>query len=127
MAVGGQIVEQTAEAEEVPLTSHIAQGRILLAQPTEPAEYMRIAAESRETADARKGGVEIAEKPMGRDAILEGGAGPQGESESLDVSFEDRVEAEFGLTHGIDGVDKYVRFWTARAYSRHTSWGASWT
>ena len=37
------------------------------------------------------------------------------------MSFEDLFEAEFVLAHGIEGVDKAARLWTAWAYSRQTS------
>jgi hypothetical protein len=88
---------------------------------------MRIAAELRDPVDLREGGMEITEKPSGHAALDDHGAVPHRQGESLELSFEDLIEGEFGPTHGMGGVDNRVWFWTARAYSRHTSWGASWT
>jgi len=75
-----------------------------------------------------KSGLEIAEKAASNTPRIPHRIRPQGEGKSLPLSFENLVEAELRLvSHGIDGVDKRARFWTARAYSRQTSWGASWT
>ena len=81
----------------------------------------------RELAHLRESGMEIVQKPAGHVSIVVDGAGPLGERKNLDLRLEDLVEGEFGLAHRMVGVDKWVRFWTARAYSFHTSWGASWT
>jgi hypothetical protein len=123
--VVGQVVQQTTEAKQVISASFVAQRRVLLAQPPEPAEQMGVTAELREAAEVRKGGVEIAEEATGDTSILDYRVVPQSEGESLDVSCEDLIETGFGLAHGIGGVDKRVRFSTARAYSRQTSRGAS--
>jgi hypothetical protein len=45
MAIGGQIIEQTPEIHEIVQASLIAQGGALLMQPTEPAQYVGIAAQ----------------------------------------------------------------------------------
>ena len=127
MAVGGQILQQTADADQVLSAGLVAQWRILFAQPTKPAQQMRIAAELRQTAELRESVMEIAEKTVRRTSVGPERAGLESQGEALDVRFEDLVEAGFGRIHGIGGGDKRVRFATARAYSRQTSWGASWT
>ena len=66
------------------------------------------------------------ESVRGRSISLHRG-GPQGEGEGLDMASEDLFEAGAGWVHEIGEAAKRVRFWRARAYSRHTSWGASWT
>jgi hypothetical protein len=58
VALGRQIFQQTAEAEQVKPARSVAQGRILLAQETEPTEQMRIAAEFGEAADLGKSALE---------------------------------------------------------------------
>jgi len=45
MVVGGQIIQQTAETEQKVDAGFVGQGRLLLAQGSEPAEQMGIAAE----------------------------------------------------------------------------------
>jgi hypothetical protein len=60
MAVGGQILEQTAEVEQIADACFVAQGWIFFAQAAEPAEQMGITAELREPAEVWKGGLEIA-------------------------------------------------------------------
>jgi hypothetical protein len=127
VAVGSQIVQQTTEEDQVLSTGFVAQGWILFAQVTEPAQQMRIAAELFEAAELWERIMKIAEKPANRYAVCLHRVEPAGYGEGVDVRFEDLVEAGFGLAHGIGGVDKRVRFSMARAYSRHTSWGASWT
>ena len=99
----------------------------MLAQVTEPAQQMRIAAELFEAAELWERIMKIAEKPANRYAVGLHRGEPTGHGEGVDVRFEDVVETRFGLGHGIGGVDKRVRFSMARAYSRHTSWGARWT
>ena len=64
MSLGGQIVQQTSEAHHLITAGLAAQWWIFFAQPTEPAEQMRIAAELREAPDLRKSSVEIGEEPV---------------------------------------------------------------
>jgi hypothetical protein len=45
MALGGQIVEQPAKAEQTLLTSMVANGRAQFAKPAKPTEHMGIATE----------------------------------------------------------------------------------
>ena len=125
MAVGGQVVEQTAELQQVIPAGFVAQRRILFAQPSEPSEHMGVAAKLGKAADLRKGGLEVLQEPAGHVSVVVDGARPQGEGEGLEVILEDLVETGWGLAHGICGGDKRVRVATARAYSRQTSWGAS--
>jgi hypothetical protein len=105
----------------------VAQWRILLAQATKPTQQMRIAAELRQTAELRESVMEIAEKTACHNPVGLERTGLVSHGEAPDVRFEDLVEAGFGGAHGIGGGEKRVRFSMARAYSRHTSWGASWT
>ena len=98
----------------------------MLAEGTEPAQQMGIAAELCQPTHLWESSMEIVEKPMSRGSVGCESAGPEREREGSDLCFEDLVEAEFGLSHGMCGVDKRVRFWIAREYSCHTSWGASW-
>jgi hypothetical protein len=125
MPIGRQVVEQTAKAEQIVSASLVAQWRILLAEPAEPAEQMGVTAELGQAADVRKSGVEIAEETTGDTSILDDRVVPQREGESLDVRLEDLIEAV--LVHEICEEPMRVRFSTARAYSRQTSCGASWT
>ena len=122
-----QIVEQAAEAQQVVSAGFIAQGRILFAHPAEPAEQMGIAAKLHEPADLWEGGVKIAEEAVGHTSIVGDGIAAQSQRQRLDVRFEDLFEAASGLTHTICEEPKRVRFAMAQAYSRQTSWGASWT
>ena len=80
-----------------------------------------------EPAHWRESSMEILQKPADHISVVVDGAGPQGERESLDMRFKDLLEGDFGLAHKMGGEEKRVRFWMAREYSFHTSWGASWT
>lgn len=88
---------------------------------------MGIAAKLREPLDLRKSAMKIAQETVGHASVIGNGVAAQGQGKSLDVSCEDLVETGFGLAHGIGGVDNRARLAMARAYSRQTSWGASWT
>lgn len=127
VAIGGQIVEPAAEAQQVVSAGFIAQGRILFAHPAEPAEQMGIAAKLREPADSRKGSLKIAGEAVGHTSMVGDGIAAQSQGQRLDVCLEDLFEAVSGLTHKICEEPKRVRLPTAQAYSRHTSSGASWT
>jgi hypothetical protein len=59
VAVGGQIIQQPAETNEVIAESFVVQGRLSFTQPPEPAEQMRVAAQLREPAKLGEGGAEI--------------------------------------------------------------------
>ena len=85
------------------------------------------AAELAQPAYPRKGRVEIGQEAASGAAIATGGLRTQGQGERLDVCFEDLLEAASGLIHTICEEPKLIRCSTARAYSRQTSWGASWT
>jgi hypothetical protein len=54
MALGGQVVEQSPEANEVYPARAIGQGRILLAEAAKPAKQMGISAELREVEHLRE-------------------------------------------------------------------------
>jgi hypothetical protein len=87
---------------------------------------MRIAAQLGELAHLRKIRLEIGEEAMGGDSKISVGSG-----ESLDARVKNLGEflvgqrGGWGASHRFWGQDKRVRFCTARAYSRQTSWGAS--
>jgi hypothetical protein len=70
MAIGGEVVQQTAKTKQVIGAGFIAQRWILLAHPAEPAEQMGIAAELRKTTDPRKGGVQVVEEAMGPASVV---------------------------------------------------------
>ena len=127
MPIGGEVVEQTSQTEQVVFTSLVAQRRILFAQPAEPAEEVSVSAQLRYPPDLRKGRVEIDQKTVGHAAVLGDGVALQSEGESLNMRFENLIETGLGAAHEMWRVDKRVRFSTARAYSRQTSWGARWT
>ena len=73
---------------------------------------------------AGKGSVEIGEKIAGGATIAQHSMGPEGGREDADLGGKDLVEGWLRSLHGmISGVDKRIRCWTARAYSRQTSPG----
>ena len=104
----------------------VAQRGVLLAQRSEPAEYMGVAAELGKATELGKGGMEVLQEAAGHTSVVLDRAGPQGEGEGLEVILEDLFKTEWRL-HGIGGTDQRVRAATARAYSFQTSWGASCT
>ena len=126
VAVGGQIVQQPAKTNEMVEAGSVAPGRLLLAQRTEPAEEMGIAAQPREAVKLRESGAEMGEEATRGTPIMAHRTGPQSEGERLDVRFEDLLEAVSGLIHERCEESSPFRFWIARAYSRQTSCGASW-
>ena len=99
----------------------------MFAHPAEPAEQMRIAAKLRRPADLRKSGLKIAEEPMGHTSIVGHGVAAQSQGQRLEMCFEDLFAAASGLTPKTCEEPTRVRLPTAQAYSRQTSWGASWT
>ena len=84
VAVGGQIVQQSAETNEVIIARVVAPGRLLFTEPAEPTEQMRIAAQFGEPAKLGEGGAEISEEVARRSSILLYGAGAEREGERLD-------------------------------------------
>jgi hypothetical protein len=88
---------------------------------------MGIPAELGESADLWKGGAKITNEATGNVLVLDHGEGLQSQSKDLDLRFEDLFKTLSGLAHGIRGEIRDARLATARAYSRQTSWGASWT
>ena len=127
MALRGQVVEQTTKTEQALLARVVADRRTQLTKPAEPAQHMGIAAELGESMDLWKGGVKISNEAAGNVLVLDHGEGLQSQRKSLDLCFENLFESLPGLTHGIRGAVKRARLATARAYSRQTSCGASWT
>ena len=85
---------------------------------------MGIAAELAKPAHPRESGAEIGQETARGAAIAADGVGTQRQGERPEVSFKDPFE---GLARQIGEGTQRVRCWTARAYSRQTSWGASWT
>ena len=127
IAISSQVMEQATKSDQVTAVSRVAQGRLAFTQPAEPAEQVRIAAQLGEPAHLRKGAVEIGEETARDRSVVTHGVGPQGQSQGLNMRCKDVLETLSGVAHGIWGADKRLRFWTARAYSRQTSWGANWT
>src|ERR1700722_9226831 len=128
MPLVGQVPQYTAELDEARLANEIAQRRVVLAEKAEPAEQMRIAARLGKLAQVGKSSVEISEKATDAGAILFHGLRPEGSGQVLDGGFEELDEGGLGSLHEVfSGVDKGRRWATARAYSRQTSSGASFT
>jgi hypothetical protein len=69
---------------------------MLFAQPTEPAEKMRIAAQLREAVNLREGSTEVGKETAPNVSIFSHGIGPQAEAKRLDMRFEDLFEAGAG-------------------------------
>jgi len=88
---------------------------------------MGIATELGESADLGKGSAKVTNEVAGNVLVFDHGERLQSQSQSLDLRFENLFEALSGLTHGTVGEVKGARRATARAYSRQTSCGASWT
>ena len=127
MALGGQVVEQTTKAEETLLASVAANRRAQFAKPAKPTQPMGITTELGKSADLRERGPQIANEVAGHIFILDHREGLQGQSESLDLSLENLFESPSRLIHIFGGEGRGERLATARAYSRQTSLGASWT
>ena len=101
---------------------------MLLAEESEPAQQMRISAQLGKFAQVGKSSVEISQKTAGAGAVLFHGLRLEGSSQDLGLGLEELVEGGLRWLHDIlSGVDKRTRCWTARAYSRQTSSGASCT
>jgi hypothetical protein len=101
VTVGGQIVQQAPETNEMMDAGSVAEGRLLFAQAAEPAEEMGITAELRELANLGESSAEIGKESVrGRSISLHRG-GPQGEGERLDMACEDLFEAGPGWVHEI--------------------------
>lgn len=128
MALSGQIVEQSAKAEQTLLASMVANRGAQFAKPAKPTQHVGIATELRQSTDLGESSPQIANEVAGHVFILDHGEGLQGQSESLDLRFEYLFESLPAWTHGIGGDDgNRDRLATARLYSRQTSAGASWT
>ncbi len=125
MALGRQVVEQAAKAEQALLAGMVAYWRTQFAKPAEPAQHVGIAAELRESSNLWEGGAEITDEAADDVFVLDHGERLQSQRKSLDLCFENLFEVS-GLAHGI-GESKCARFATARVYSRQTSRGASCT
>ena len=121
VAVGGQIVQQTTETDQVTSAGLVRQRGILIAQPAEPTKHMGIAAELGRPAYLRKRSVEIGEESVSHATIVSQAVSAQSQGEGLEVRFKDLIEAECGLFHKIYEEPKVVRFAMAREYSRQTS------
>jgi hypothetical protein len=126
MAGGSKVVEQAAEKDQVYAASLIGQGRILLAEATEPAEQMGIAAQLGELEHLREIRLKIGEEVMGGCSIVSVRMRKNSEAGVKDLrEFLAGQSKRWVRSHPFWGGDKRIRFCTARAYSRQTSWGAS--
>ena len=94
--VGGQILEQPPEINEMVDAGFVAQARLSFTQRTKPTEEMGIAVELRGPANLREGHTEVGEEGAYGRLILNHGARPQGEGECLDLRFEDLLERGWG-------------------------------
>lgn len=89
---------------------------------------MRIAAELRRVANFREGAAKITEEPVGDRSVVSHGRELQSQRKGLDLRFEKLFKTPSSQwIHGIGGDGRRDRLATARAYSRQTSAGASWT
>jgi hypothetical protein len=61
MPLEGQINQQAPKTEQMLFAGGVSQGRILIAEPTEPTQHMGIATELRQSADLRKSATKISE------------------------------------------------------------------
>jgi len=103
------------------------QGWLLFAQRAKPAEQVRIAAELGGTANPWESASKISEEAANGTSILPHGAGAQGEGEGLEMNFQDAFELGWMMSHERWEGSSAFLFSIARAYSRQTSCGASWT
>ena len=127
MTLEGQVIEQPAKTDQALLTRMVADRRTQLAKPAEPAQHMGIATELGESMDLGEGSAKITHEVAGNVLVFGHGEGLQRQSKSLDLRFKNLLEASSGLAHGTRGEVKRARLAMARAYSRQTSCGASWT
>jgi hypothetical protein len=105
----------------------ITHRRPQLAEPAEPSQHVRIAAQLRKPPDLGECFAKITDKVTGNILVFDDREWLQSQSKSLDLLFENLFEGLSGLTHGIGGEVRCARFATARAYSRQTSCGESRT
>lgn len=126
MTLGGQLPEHAPEDDHIDSARSHGQGWILLAEMAQPAEQMGIAAQRGQWEGLRETDLEKGEEVTGCGSIVSAGR-----VESLNECGEDLSDVIIGgmreqvRSHRVGGKAKRVRFWTARAYSRQTSWGAS--
>jgi hypothetical protein len=126
MACGSKVVQQAAEKNQIYPASLIGQGRLLLAEATEPAEQMGVAAQLGELEHLGEIRLKIGEEAMDGCLIVSVRI-----RKSPDAGVKDLREFLAGQSrrwyrsHQFWDEDKRIRFSTARAYSRQTSWGAS--
>ena len=124
---GKLTVKQAAQAEETLLARVIANRRAQFTKPAKPTQHVRIAAELGKPADLRERRPQVADEVAGHIVILDYREGLQGQREILDLRLENLFESPSRLTHIFGGEGRGERLATARAYSRQTSVGASWT
>src|SRR6516165_4954072 len=70
MTLEGQIIKQAPKTEQMLLAGGVAQGWILITQPTEPAQHMGITTELRQPADLGKSSTKITEEAVGHGPIV---------------------------------------------------------
>jgi hypothetical protein len=99
VAIGGEIIQQPAELNEVSDASLVAQGRLPFTEPAEPAEQMGIAAQLRDLVKLWKGGAEIRQKLARGVSIAVYRAGAEGEGERPDLRFEDLFQVGSAPSH----------------------------
>jgi len=93
MAVGGQIVQQAADLEEVTVARSTAERRLLFTEGAEPGEQMRIATQLGEAAKVGEGAAEISQEAVRGRSIVAYGARAEGEGEGADLGLEDLFQA----------------------------------
>jgi hypothetical protein len=120
----GQVAEQTAQAKQVNAASAIGQARVFVAETLHPTEQMRVTLQFRDLAK-----LWVVRLEIGNEAMDGGSKVSMQIWVRLDGSIQHRMDFVMGRrgTHKSRGNCRRVRFCTARAYSRQTSWGESCT
>src|SRR5262250_1277795 len=99
MTVGGQIIEQASELNEMADACLAGQWWLLFAHRAKPTEEMGIATELREMANMWEGRTEIGQEATCGRTISLHCVGLQGKSQRLHLSFEDLFERGSGWPH----------------------------
>jgi hypothetical protein len=91
MALGGKIVEEAPEGEQIDTARAIRQGRILFAERANPAEQMGVAAQLRQAKYPREIRLEKGEETAGSGSIVSRRSG-----ERLNPGVKDRLDFVVG-------------------------------
>jgi hypothetical protein len=92
VAVGSQIAEHPAKAEQIAAAGLVGQRRLMFAEMAEPGKQVGIAAELGESGQTRESSVEPGKESAGNAAIISHAVASQSQSESTEVRFKDLIE-----------------------------------